>query len=204
MRGVSHQIAFFLSLIAGTALVAAAGEGRATWAAGIYAISLSTLLGISALYHRVDWAPTARLRMRRLDHAAIFLLIAGSYTPVCVVALRDGSTMLAAIWIAAAIGIVRAIWWPYAPKWLTASLYVITGWLAMFEWRGMSDALGTTGIAALLVGGVLYTVGAVVYAGRWPNPFPRTFGYHEIFHLYVIGAAVAHFAMIHGVVVPAV
>jgi hemolysin III len=199
LRGVSHQYAFFASLVLGSALVIAAPAGRATLAAAIYAAAVSGLFGTSALYHRVDWRrPRARAWMRRLDHTMIFVLIAGTYTPFALLVL-DGTlatAILIAVWAGAFGGIVLNLVWVTAPKWVTASVYVGLGWVAVIAMPALAEQLGAVGVALLMGGGLLYTAGAVIYALQRPDPVPAVFGYHEIFHVLVIAAALAHFAVV--------
>jgi hemolysin III len=204
-RGVSHQWAFFVALAAGVALVIAAPSGRATLAALIYAISMAAMFGASALYHRIDWKSlAARRRMRRLDHSMIFLLIAGTYTPFALLVL-DGSlakAVLIAIWTGAALGIGLEMLWPDTPKWLTAAVYVLLGWVAVIAFPELASELGVLGMALVAGGGVLYTAGAVIYALRRPDPAPAVFGYHEIFHVLVIAAAVLQFVAVAAYALP--
>lgn len=205
LRGVSHQWAFFVSLATGLALVLSAPSGRATVAAAIYAACVAGLFGASALYHRVTWASdTARRWMRRLDHSMIFLLIAGSYTPFGVVALEGtvATVVLAAVWCGAAGGIFMKLVWIDAPKWLVALSYVLVGWVAVAAFPGLLAAIGVTGTALVAIGGVLYTLGAMVYALRRPDPAPAVLGYHEVFHLLVILAAALQYAVIAFWVLP--
>ena len=204
LRGVSHQWAFFASLVAGVILIVFAPEGKPTLAAAIYAASLSALLGVSALYHRVDWRPAARRWMRRLDHTMIFVLIAGTYTPFALLVL-DGTiakVVLIAVWSCALAGaVLNLVWWD-APKPVTAAVYLSTGWIAVIAMPDLLDRLGPIGFGLVVLGGILYTAGAVVYARRSPDPNPEVFGYHEIFHLLVIAAAAAQFAAIAIYAVP--
>ena len=206
LRGVSHQWAFFASLVAGAALILAAPTPRATIAAGIYAVSLSALLGVSALYHRVNWVrPAVRRWMRRLDHSMIFLLIAGTASPFCLLVLSGtlAEALLIAVWAGAAAGIVVELIWVEAPKWVSVIVYLSVGWIGAI---GYPAIIVTAGIGAgilIALGGALYTAGAVVYARQRPDPRPATFGYHEIFHVLVIAAAVAHFAAIALYALPA-
>jgi hemolysin III len=198
LRGVFHQWAFFVSLGTGTALVLLASGSRATIAAAIYAFSLSALLGVSALYHRVTWRPAARRWMRRLDHTMIFVLIAGTYTPFALLVLHGtiAEVVLVAVWACAAAGIVlNLVWWD-APKPVTAAVYLSTGWIAVLAFPQLWSGLGPVGFGLVVLGGVLYTAGAVVYARRRPDPKPAVFGYHEIFHLLVIAAAACQFAAV--------
>ena len=205
LRGVSHQWAFFVSVILGAVLVLTAPSGRAMAAAAIYAVCVAVLFGTSALYHRISWrTPGARRWMRRLDHSAIFLLIAGSYTPFALLVL-DGTladAVLIVIWAGAAGGIVLKLVWIDAPKWLVAVIYVALGWVAVAAAPDLVSELGVTPAAMVGVGGVLYTVGAVVYARQRPDPVPAVFGYHEVFHLLVIAAAGLQYAVVAFWVLP--
>jgi hemolysin III len=201
LRGVSHEIAAAVSLAGLVALVLLAPGPRARTAAIVYGCSLVALFSVSALYHRPNWSPRALLWMRRLDHSAIFLLIAGTFTPLCLL-LGDAfsRTMLAVVWAGAGVGILRALLWPKAPRALATGLYLLLGWAAVPLAPAMYRALGPGPMALLAAGGILYSVGAVIYAARWPDPFPRVFGFHEIFHALVIAAAGLHFAVAAGAV----
>ena len=199
LRGVSHQWAFFAALVAGVILVLAAPDGRATLAASIYAGSLVALLGTSALYHRVNWKrPRARAWMRRLDHSMIFLLIAGTVTPFALLVMQGplASALLIAVWAGAAAGIVVELIWVDAPKWVSVAVYLAVGWIGLIGYPAILVEAGIGAAALIAVGGVLYTAGAVVYARQSPDPRPAVFGYHEIFHLLVIAAAIVHFAAV--------
>jgi hemolysin III len=205
LRGVSHQWAFFVSVATGVALVLAAPNGRATAAVSIYAFSVAGLFGASALYHRINWSTTgARRWMRRLDHSMIFLLIAGTYTPFAVLVLNGplATAILIVVWAAALGGIVLKLAWIDAPKWLVALIYVAIGWVALAAFPQLLDKLGVTATAMVAAGGLLYTVGAVVYARKRPDPSPTVFGYHEIFHALVILAAALQYAVVAFWVLP--
>jgi len=204
LRGVSHQYAFFVSLACGVALILGASGGRARLAAVIYAVAVSALLGTSALYHRVTWRPRARRWMRRLDHSMIFVLIAGTYTPVALLALRGplATAILVGVWAAALGGVVFKLVWIDAPKWLFALVYVALGWVSLVVIGELPAAIGWLGVAGLAAGGLLYTAGAVVYASGRPDPAPRVFGYHEVFHALVLAAAGLHYAVIAFAVLP--
>jgi hemolysin III len=204
LRGVSHQYAFFVSLGCGVGLILAASGGRARIAATIYAVAVSGLLGTSALYHRLNWRPAARRWMRRLDHTMIFVLIAGTYTPVALLALRGSlaSAILIAVWAGALAGVVFKLVWIDAPKWLLAAVYVVLGLVSGAIVGELPAAIGWLGAAGLALGGLLYIVGAVIYASGRPNPWPRIFGYHEVFHALVIAAAALHYAVIAFAVLP--
>jgi hemolysin III len=199
LRGVSHEWAFFLSLGFGVALIVLAKTPKATFAVAIYAVSLSALFGTSALYHRVNWTrPSVRQWMRRLDHSMIFFLIAGTYTPFALLVL-DGplaDAILAVVWIGAIAGAIVEMVWIDHPKWVAAIIYLSIGWVAVAAFPELWSEMGVAGTLLVAVGGLLYTAGAVVYATQRPNPSPATFGYHEVFHLLVIAAAVAHFSAV--------
>lgn len=203
LRGVSHLLAFVVALPLGIHLISMAGEGVPTLAAAIYCGSLAALFGASALYHRPMWSPAARARLKRVDHAAIFVLIAGTYTPICLLAMGDGGGLLLTLaWVGAGLGILRVFFWPRAPRWLVTSIYVALGWMGLWTAQAVWHTTGSLGLTWMLAGGGLYTLGAVIYALRRPDPFPRTFGYHEVFHLLVIAAAALHFALVTEVVAP--
>ncbi len=196
LRGVSHEVAAFLAFGAWMALLAAAPAGRARAAAGVYGATLFALFAISALYHRPTWGTRARLLLRRLDHSAIFLLVAGTYTPFCLLLGGPmGQALLAGIWIAALLGILQSIFWVAAPRPLVALFYIALGWAAVPIMPALREALGGRAIALLAAGGLAYTLGAVIYAARRPDPAPAVFGYHEIFHALVIVAAACHYAV---------
>jgi hemolysin III len=199
LRGVSHEWAFFLSLGFGTALIILAKTPEATLAVAIYAVSLWALFGTSALYHRVNWTrPQARQWMRRLDHSMIFFLIAGTYTPFALLVL-DGplaDAILAVVWLGAIAGAIVEMIWIDHPKWVAAIIYLAIGWVAVAAFPQLWAEMGVAGTMLVAAGGLLYTAGAVVYATQRPDPSPATFGYHEVFHLLVIAAAVAHFSAV--------
>ena len=204
LRGVSHQYAFFVSLACGIGLILAASGGRARVAAAIYAAAVSALLGTSALYHRVTWRPGPRRWMRRLDHSMIFVLIAGTYTPVALLALSGplAHAILIAVWVGALAGVIFKLAWIDAPKWLFAAVYLALGWASVAVFGELPAAIGWLGFAGLALGGLLYTLGAIVYASGRPNPWPKVFGYHEVFHALVIAAAGLHYAVIAFAVLP--
>jgi hemolysin III len=199
LRGVTHEWAFFLSLGFGAALIILAEGTEATLAVAIYAVSLSALFGTSALYHRVNWRrPRVRQWMRRLDHSMIFFLIAGTYTPFALLVLEGplADAILAVVWIGAIAGAIVEMIWIDHPKWVAAIIYLAIGWVAVAAFPELWSEMGMAGTLLVAVGGLLYTAGAVVYATQRPNPSPAVFGYHEVFHLLVIAAAVAHFSAI--------
>lgn len=193
-RGVSHQYGFFASLVTGSLLVRSATSSDAALGALIFSASLSGLLGTSALYHRVDWTPPRRALMRRMDHAMIYVLIAGTFTPVVLRCLSPdaGRTWLWLTWgLAGVCGLLRIVWLK-APKWITAVLAVALGWLPVGALPQVLKSIGWPPVALLALGGVVYTAGAAVYALRRPNPLPAVFGYHEVFHALVLLGAGLH------------
>jgi hemolysin III len=199
LRGVLHQWAFAVSVIAGIGLVLEAGSTRARVAVTVYAISVAALFGTSALYHRIEWRTLgARRWMRRLDHTMIFVLIAGSYTPFGLLVLHGtrGAVILIAAWSAAVAGALFKLVWIDAPGWLIAAVYIATGWIAIVAIPELVDRLGLAAVAVVALGGVLYSAGAVIYAWKRPDPSPSVFGYHELFHLLVIVAATLQYAVV--------
>jgi hemolysin III len=204
LRGVFHQYAFFVAVLAGAVLVAVAESGLEQLAMLIYAVALAAMFGVSALYHRVTWrSPSVRKWMRRLDHSAILLLIAGTYTPFALLAFDGivGTAVLIAVWSGAAAGLVLNLLWIDAPTWVTAVVYITLGWVGVIAVPELVS-LGIAPAVLVFLGGALYTIGAVAYALKRPNPVPNVLGYHEIFHLLVIGAAIAHFVAIAAFVLP--
>jgi hemolysin III len=201
---VSHQYAFFVSLACGGGLIAAASGGDTRLVASIYALAVSALLGTSALYHRVTWRPGTRRWMRRLDHSMIFVLIAGTFTPVAAIALSGtlAEAILIVVWAGAAVGVVFKLLWIDAPKWLFAAVYIALGWVSAAVFGELPGAIGWLGVTGLALGGLLYTAGALIYASERPNPWPSVFGYHEVFHALVLAAAALHYAVIAFVVLP--
>ena len=199
LRGVLHRWAFAVSLVAGVGLVVEAGSERARLAVAVYALSVAALFGTSAAYHGVDWRRLgARRWMRRLDHTMIFVLIAGSYTPFALLVLRGtlGTVILIMVWSAALAGAMFKLIWIDAPGWLIAITYIAIGWIAVVAIPELVHGLGVVAVSAVGVGGVLYSVGALVYARKRPDPVPMVFGYHELFHLLVILAAALQYAVV--------
>jgi hemolysin III len=198
LRGVSHQWAFFVALAAGAALLVLAPDGASRLAAGVYALGLCAMFGASALYHRIDWPPRSRKWMRRLDHSMIFVLVAGTYTPFAALVLGQplGTILLAVVWGGAIGGVVLTFAWVDAPRWVTAAVYIALGWVAVAALPQLLDRAGGVAVALIGAGGVLYTLGAIVYARKRPDPSPAVFGYHEIFHLLVIAAAVLQYVAV--------
>jgi len=197
LRGVLHEVAAFVAAVAGAILVFRASGARARAGALVYGISLVSLFAVSAIYHRPDWSEKVRAVWRRLDHSAIFLLIAGTYTPFSfLLGSRIGWIFLGIVWAGALLGIAMSVAWVRAPKALVAAVCVLLGWAALPLLPALKASLGTSAVVLLAAGGVVYSLGAAVYALRRPDPFPRVFGYHEIFHALVIAGAGCHFAVV--------
>lgn len=200
LRGVLHQVSFFVALAAGAVLLARA-SGALRWASLVYLVTLCGQFAVSALYHRPTWGPTARQWWRRLDHAFIMMLIAGTGTPLAVaMPLESGRGLLLLLWAGAALGVVRALVWITAPKPVVAVLALALAWLSTPFLPAMGRALGPLNIALFLGGGVVYSLGALAYALKRPNPWPAVFGYHEVFHACVALGAAFHFVVVARVV----
>jgi hemolysin III len=203
LRGIFHQYAFFVSVAAGAVLVVLADGYLERFAVWVYAAALAAMFGASALYHRVRWrSAAARLWARRLDHAMIFVFIAGTYTPFTLLAF-DGAlraTVLVTVWSGAALGLVLELYWIDAPRWVSAVAYLAVGWVGLIALPQLFPALGVGVAVLVIVGGALYSLGALAYAVTWPNPFPATLGFHEVFHLLVVAAALTQFVALSLVV----
>lgn len=187
-----------MTLIAGPLLVAQAPSVTVGLSLSVYIVSLIALFGVSAAFHRVRWSPAARRRMRRADHTTIFVAIAGTYTAVAVLALSGWAMVLVLllVWLGGATGVTLRQVWLTAPKWAIALPYVVVGWSALAVMPQLLHALGGVGFTLLVAGGVSYTIGAVVYALRRPDPFPGVFGYHEVFHACTVVGATLHFVVV--------
>jgi len=198
LRGVLHQYAFFVAVVLGILLVVGASGPRERVGAAVFAVSLATMFGVSALYHRITWRPGPRRWMRRLDHAAIYLLIAGTYTPFGLLALPTTWrwTILPVVWGGALAAILVKLAWVDAPKWVAAAFGIALGWIGIILLPHLWDHAGFAGVLLLGMGGLLYTGGAIVYARGRPDPFPAVFGYHELFHTLVIAAAACQYAAV--------
>ncbi len=193
LRGVSHEIAAFLSVPVVIGLVTTARSKVALAGAVTYGVTLFLLFAVSAVYHRPQWAPRPRNLLGRIDQAAIFLLIAGTYTPFCLLLGHSrGRLLLGAVWTATLAGVLLALLWDKAPKRTMATIYVLLGWFVLPVLPAIHAALHAGPFLLLMAGGLMYTAGAAVYAFRRPDPYPAVFGYHEIFHLLVIGGAACH------------
>jgi hemolysin III len=203
LRGVSHLYAFYCATVAAAALVVAAPGAMSRAAAAIYGAGLCALFGGSALYHRWRWNPRWRPVLQRVDHSTIFLFIAASYTPVCLLVLSGSIrwAVLVTAWAGALGGVALSVAWITAPRVLACACYLALGWVAVIALPQLLDALPAAPLVLFVIGGVLYSLGAVVFAAQRPNPWPRVFGFHEIFHAFVILAATAHFVALAGWVV---
>lgn len=198
LRGVFHLYAFFVSIVLGALFVAFAHDGRPKLAAGVFAFAVVAMFGASALHHRVTWKERGYRWSRRIDHAGIYVMIAGTYTPFALLVL-DGTwstVILAVVWGGALAAIVLKFAWVDAPKWLAAAIAIALGWVAVAVFPQMISGVGWSGTSLVLAGGLLYTAGGIVYALRRPNPFPRVFGYHEIFHVLVVAAVCLQWSVV--------
>ena len=203
LRGVFHLWAFVAAVAAGVVLVVLADGALATVSSWIYAAALAAMFGASALYHRFPWRSAARrLWARRLDHSTIFVFIAGTYTPFALLAFGGATRwlLLVTVWAGAALGLVLELVWLDSPRWLSAVAYLLVGWVGVLAIPHLFSGVGVAVGVLLVVGGGLYSLGAVIYATKWPNPFPRIFGFHEVFHLLVVAAAVIQFVAVSLVV----
>ena len=198
VSGLTHLAGVLLALVGlGVLLVRASGAGRVDQfvAFGVFGCSLVALYGASTLYHLLPVSPAAVARLRKLDHVAIFVLIAGTYTPICVLALEGGwgAGLLGLVWTLALCGIVLKVFWMDAPRWLSVGLYLAMGWLAVIAASAIFQAIPQGGIAWILGGGLVYSLGAVIYGLKWPDLVPGVFGFHELWHLFVLVGSACHF-----------
>ncbi|MBF9130688.1 hemolysin III family protein [Plantactinospora sp. S1510] len=202
MRGWLHAYAFFVAVAAGVVLCAVAAT-RPGWTAlvscTVYSVTVCGLFGTSALYHRRVWSERGYRTMRRLDHSMIFVFIAGTYTPFCLLLLsgRSAAVLLVVVWSGAVAGVALKLVWPHAPRWVSAPLYLALGWVAVAVLPDILDRGGVTVLALLVAGGAAYSIGAVCYALRRPNPWPTVFGHHELFHACTLVAAICHHVAIY-------
>ena len=203
LRGRFHEAGFYLALILAIPLILTADPGRARLAGGVFMVCLAGCFGASALYHRPTWSPGKRVWLARLDHAGIYLLIAGSYTPIGLIVLsgRWRVSVLAIVWTGATIAILVKLFWVRVPKWASAVIALTLGWIGIVAIPELLK-LPVGGVTLLLLGGAFYSVGAVIYAFKRPNPVPHVFGYHEIFHALTLAAAACHLAAIAFYVLP--
>jgi hemolysin III len=204
LRGVLHAYSAWVAAVAAVVLVLLAPDARARAAAAVYGVGLCALFAVSGLYHRWRWNPRWRPLLRRLDHSTIFVFIAASVTPVASLVL-DGTlrvVVLCVVWGAAIAGVTMSVAWITAPRVLVAASYLAVGWAGVAGLPQLLDRLPAAPLLLLLAGGLLYSAGAAVYAAQRPDPWPRTFGFHEVFHALVVAAAIAHFVAMAGWVVP--
>jgi hemolysin III len=206
LRGWFHLVGAAVMVVVGPLIGLEASGTKAEVCAAVACFAVTAMLTTSALYHRVHWSDAARRRMRHADHSMIFVCIAGTYTAVAGLSLPDTDAwiVLGLVWVASIAGIVMRFVWLDAPKWAVATPYVAAGWIAVGAMPEFFHYLGVTGFVLMLGGGLLYTTGAVVYARRRPDPWPRVFGYHEVFHSCVVVAAAMHLSLIAFVLLPAV
>jgi hemolysin III len=199
LRGMLHLVAFPVSLVTGLILVVAVADTTAERiGCVIYALASAVLFGVSALYHRGTWSDSTHAMLRRLDHSNIFVMIAGTYTPICL-ALLDGTTrrvVLTVVWVGALAGVVFRVVWLSAPAWLYTPFYVALGWVAVAVLPELAREGGAAVVALIVVGGVAYSLGGLVYALRRPDPAPATFGFHEVFHSLTLVGFAAHYAAV--------
>lgn len=192
-RGWIHAATFPVAIVAGIVLIVAADGAPAKWAAAVFMATSLLLFGNSALYHRFDWGPRTKAVLKRIDHANILLLIAGTYTPIAVLALPPGkgTLLLTLVWTGALLGILFRVFWIGAPRWLYVALYLALGWAAVMYMGDLFQA-NVAMMFLVIIGGLLYTGGAIVYGMKRPNPWPGHFGFHEIFHVCTVLAFLCH------------
>jgi hemolysin III len=201
LRGWFHAYAAALSIATGATLTAVAGALRGSSAGAttaIYSATVTLLFGTSALYHRLSWSPRGHAVMKRLDHSMIFVFIAGTYTPIAALTLSRGPAIavLVTVWTGAVFGVALQTTWPGAPRWVSVPLYVALGWVAVFVMPQLLHNAGVTALVLIVVGGCWYTIGALVYGLRRPDPVPGVFGFHEVFHACTLIAAVCHYVAV--------
>lgn len=204
LRGVSHILAAVAATVGAVVLLLVADSPRAYVGGAIFAASLILLYGTSAAYHRITWTPLFRAVISRMDHSMVLVLIAGTYTPFCLVVLNNawGITMLSVVWGMAGAGILINLAWPATPNWLRVTFYLIVGWLALVSSAELAAWFTVTPLMLLVMGGVFYTLGGVVYTIRKPDPWPRVFGHLEVFHLLVIAGSALHYSLVAIYVLP--
>ena len=203
LRGHSHQAMFFVSLGGLIMLLALSKNGLEFTSIFVYSLGVLSMFGISALYHRVNWSPENRALFRKFDHSAIYLMIAATMTPVAMLGLSASSmsVLLWTIWIVAVLGVIKSIWFTNLPKYLNAILYIGAGYVIMPYGNELFESMGLWPVILLAAGGLAYSIGAVIYAVKRPNPSPVYFGYHEVFHMLVNLAAILHFIMVYLILV---
>ncbi len=198
-----HEAGFYAALGLAIPVIASAEPGRARFSAAVFALCLAACFGASAVYHRPTWRPEVRSWLARADHAGIYLLIAGTYTPVALLVMSDAwaASVLSVVWSGCLAAILLKLFWVQSPKWLSAVIALTLGWVGVVAF-GQLLKLPLAGLLLIVVGGCLYSAGAVVYARRRPDPFPRMFGYHELFHVFTLGAAACQYVAIVFYVLP--
>jgi hemolysin III len=195
LRGWLHLATAPIALVAGIVLVVLSPTAASRIGSAVFATSALVLFTVSAVYHRGTWSPSVWAFLRRFDHANIFILIAGTYTPFSLLLLEGSNrvVLLTAVWTGAALGVLFRIFWADAPRWLYTPIYIALGWFAVFFFPDFVDETGTAVLVLMCVGGALYTLGGIVYGIQRPDPFPRWFGFHEVFHTLTIAAFIAHY-----------
>jgi hemolysin III len=203
LRGVFHELGFYVAVALAVPLVTSAAPGTARLSAIVFSVCLAGCFGVSALYHRPTWAPRTRSWLARLDHAGVYLLIAGTYTPIalCVFSRSWAVPILTVVWTGVAVAICLKLFWPGEPKRVSAMIGIGLGWIAVVAFSQLLK-LALPGLLLLLAGGIAYTFGAIVYARRRPDFRPRVFGYHELFHVLTLVAAACQYAAIAFYVLP--
>ena len=197
LRGSLHLVAAFAAIGGTVWLLLIAGSPTGYVGAAVFGTSLMLLYGTSATYHQIPWPERWRHIPKRIDHAAIFMLIAGTYTPFCLnVSLAWGIPLLAVVWSLAVAGSLMMLVWPYGPRWLSFALYSGLGWVGVVGTWEVFAEYASSPIALLMAGGLMYTIGGVIYAMKRPDPWPRVFGFHEIFHTFVVAGSLLHFTAI--------
>lgn len=201
-RGHSHQAMFFVSVGACAMLLAKATSTLQIISVLVYTFGLLSMFGVSALYHRIHWEPKPRSLMNKLDHSAIYVMIAGSCTPICLLVLgqRSGLILLITIWSIAIIGVGQSVFFPNLPKYIRSLIYMIPGYMVIPYVSELVPKLGSTNMNLLFLGGAFYTIGAISYGLRWPKLKPERYGYHEVFHLFVCFGAFSHFLLIYSLI----
>lgn len=202
LRGYFHEWMFFISIGACIPLISKSTNPNELIATIVYSIGIFMMFGFSALYHRINWRPKVLKVMRRLDHSSIFIMIAGSFTPICLLVLPDklGFQLLLIIWIIAGIGIIQTVLFTNTPRMVRAGIYLIAGYMAIPYLSVLSSVMGFTNYALTVAGGTIYSVGAIGYGLKFPDFSPKYFGYHEFFHILVSVAAILHFIVIYSIV----
>lgn len=204
LRGWSHAVAALVASALAPIVIVMGPGGGARWIVAVYALAVVGLFGVSAAYHRLAWGTSAHELWNHIDHSMIFVFIAATYTPLAAFTLEGGSRtlILALVWGGAILGITRRLAWPHAPRWVTVVPYLAVGWAAVLVVDELWVTIGVAGFVLLLVGGLLFSAGAAIYAAARPNPWPGWFGHHEIFHLLVVVAVAVHYVTVNFFALP--